>query len=332
MSSDKEAQAEERESLHAIYDADCEYDADACSYKVYLPSKNATPLAVLRALLPAAYPSAVGPVLELDAPHLPQQQLVAAVAEMEAMFCPGDVCLFTQVEWLREQLQQWQEEEQQQQQLAAALQASLALAGSSGGSSSSSEPGSSSHTDDELDDALHHLPESSERQQGRELPGDGSGVDAAVMLQMRGLIISGEPYMKRKSTFQAHVAPITQLEQVKAVVAVLLESNKIRNATHNIMAYRIAAPGKPGVFYQDFDDDGEAAAGGRLLHLLQVADVQNAVVVVSRWFGGILLGPARFGLINNTARQLLEQTGFIQHGGGSSGQQGGSKKGHKKKH
>jgi putative IMPACT (imprinted ancient) family translation regulator len=69
---------------------------------------------------------------------------------------------------------------------------------------------------------------------------------------------------------QAHVAPVTQLDQVKAVVAVLLESNKIRNATHNIMAYRIAAPGKPGVFYQDFDDDGEAAAGGRLLHLLQV--------------------------------------------------------------
>jgi putative IMPACT (imprinted ancient) family translation regulator len=66
------------------------------------------------------------------------------------------------------------------------------------------------------------------------------------------------------------VAPVTQLDQVKAVVAVLLESNKIRNATHNIMAYRIAAPGKPGVFYQDFDDDGEAAAGGRLLHLLQV--------------------------------------------------------------
>lgn len=55
------------------------------------------------------------------------------------------------------------------------------------------------------------------------------------------------------------------------MVAVLLESNKIRNATHNIMAYRIAVPDRPGVFHQDYDDDGEAAAGGRLLHLLQVA-------------------------------------------------------------
>jgi putative IMPACT (imprinted ancient) family translation regulator len=67
-----------------------------------------------------------------------------------------------------------------------------------------------------------------------------------------------------------------------------------------------------------------------LLLLLQVADVQNAVVVVSRWFGGILLGPARFGLINNTARQLLEQTGFLKQG--ASSKAGVAKKQHKKKH
>jgi hypothetical protein len=55
---------------------------------------------------------------------------------------------------------------------------------------------------------------------------------------------------------------------------------------------------------------------------------ENVVVVVSRWFGGILLGPSRFGLINNCARELLVQTGFIT-GGGSGGESkggGGSKK------
>jgi putative IMPACT (imprinted ancient) family translation regulator len=66
-----------------------------------------------------------------------------------------------------------------------------------------------------------------------------------------------------------------------------------------------------------------------LFHCLP-ADVRNAVVVVSRWFGGILLGPARFGLINNTARQLLEQTGFIQQTPAAAGSKGGKK--HKKKH
>lgn len=58
--------------------------------------------------------------------------------------------------------------------------------------------------------------------------------------------------------------------------------------------------------------------------------MRNAVVVVSRWFGGILLGPARFGLINNTARQLLEQTGFIQQSQAAGSKQGSKK--HRKKH
>lgn len=79
------------------------------------------------------------------------------------------------------------------------------------------------------------------------------------------------------------------------MVAVLLESNKIRNATHNIMAYRIAVPDRPGVFHQDYDDDGEAAAGGRLLHLLQVAGergwhLEVIMLVIeqhARWEGGV---------------------------------------------
>lgn len=34
---------------------------------------------------------------------------------------------------------------------------------------------------------------------------------------------------------------------------------------------------------KDCDDDGEAAAGGRLLHLLQMVDARDVCVVVSRW-------------------------------------------------
>ncbi len=34
---------------------------------------------------------------------------------------------------------------------------------------------------------------------------------------------------------------------------------------------------------QDSDDDGESAAGGRLLHMLQIAGAENVVVIVSRW-------------------------------------------------
>jgi Uncharacterized protein family UPF0029 len=55
----------------------------------------------------------------------------------------------------------------------------------------------------------------------------------------------------------------------------------------------------------DNDDDGEDAAGGRLAHLLQMRDEDGVLVVVSRWFGGILLGPKRFAVITNVAREGL---------------------------
>ena len=41
---------------------------------------------------------------------------------------------------------------------------------------------------------------------------------------------------------------------------------------------------------------------------------ENVIVVVSRWYGGVLLGPARFTHINNAARQLLDQCGYIRAG------------------
>lgn len=48
------------------------------------------------------------------------------------------------------------------------------------------------------------------------------------------------------------------------------------------------------------------------MHLLQILDVKDVVVVVSRWFGGILLGPDRFKDINNCARQALEDCGYLR--------------------
>jgi putative IMPACT (imprinted ancient) family translation regulator len=63
---------------------------------------------------------------------------------------------------------------------------------------------------------------------------------------------------------------------------------------------------------QDFDDDGEAGAGSRLLKLLQIVNACNVIVVVSRWYGGILLGPSRFQFITNAARSLLDECGYIK--------------------
>jgi putative IMPACT (imprinted ancient) family translation regulator len=80
---------------------------------------------------------------------------------------------------------------------------------------------------------------------------------------------------------------------------------------------------------EDNDDDGETAAGGRLAHLLQILvlnvlscicscnshislkEVSNCLVVVTRYFGGIHLGPDRFKHINQVARNAMEKGGFL---------------------
>ncbi|KAM4574556.1 protein IMPACT isoform 3-T3 [Fundulus diaphanus] len=43
----------------------------------------------------------------------------------------------------------------------------------------------------------------------------------------------------------------------------------------------------------------------------QILDVRNVMVVVSRWYGGILLGPDRFKHINNCARNILTEEGYV---------------------
>ncbi|KAK5137761.1 hypothetical protein LTR08_007333 [Meristemomyces frigidus] len=130
---------------------------------------------------------------------------------------------------------------------------------------------------------------------------------------------------EKKSIFIARAAPVSSTDQAKQYLAHLLSTDrKVAKATHNITAYRIQGPN--GIQYQDCDDDGETAAGGRLLHLLELMGVWDAMVVVSRWYGGVQLGPDRFRIINQTARNALVQGGLVLE----TVKEGGKKKSGKK--
>ncbi|KAM0546703.1 hypothetical protein ACHAPJ_010740 [Fusarium lateritium] len=123
--------------------------------------------------------------------------------------------------------------------------------------------------------------------------------------------ILSDPVTENKSTFIAHIARVTSPDQARYYVQVLLASDKrIRGATHNMTAWRIHGPGAAS--FQDCDDDGEAAAGGRLLHLMQLMDVWDVMVVVTRWYGGVQLGPRRFALINAVARDGFVKAGLVK--------------------
>ncbi|KAJ2965908.1 hypothetical protein NUW54_g13960 [Trametes sanguinea] len=73
----------------------------------------------------------------------------------------------------------------------------------------------------------------------------------------------------------------------------------------------VLKPGKTGLGGPDdfevvsgYDDDGEKYAGGRVLKVMQAEGVIDAVVIVSRWYGGEMLGPARFDHIELCAREV----------------------------
>ncbi|XP_050311805.1 protein IMPACT-like [Anthonomus grandis grandis] len=125
-------------------------------------------------------------------------------------------------------------------------------------------------------------------------------------------IIHGPTITDRKSTFQGHAALITHRDQVKEFLDTLKQNKKISQAKHNVSAYRLLEKkGGKQTLLQDCDDDGENHAGGRLMHLLTIADVKNVMVVVTRWYGGIQLGNDRFKHYNNAARQAMLEGGFI---------------------
>ncbi|KAJ9079406.1 hypothetical protein DSO57_1035648 [Entomophthora muscae] len=230
---------------------------------------------------PEGYPSSVVPDFKFHELLTPQnpislvQKLNEGVArDFNQMFSPGEVVLFSWFMFLEEYLTQYAPS---------------------------------------LEDL--HIPKQSSLQQPREEScieqiKDDPDIFNSRMVYCGPQIISGTPIEDRKSVFIAHCAEVHSVEDVKKVIDYLLEDRKIAKATHNISAYRIL--NSDNTINQDNDDDGETAAGSRLQHLLQVLDVKNVLVVVSRWFGGIQLGPDRFKHINNAARSILEEQGFLK--------------------
>lgn len=140
--------------------------------------------------------------------------------------------------------------------------------------------------------------------------------------------IRGDPVTDRKSKFVAHLVHVDSVDEVDVAMTDLLRDKKVANATHNIAAYRIVEPDGRLVAFRD--DDGETGAGDKLLYMLERMDMKNTLVVVTRWYGGIQLGPDRFKHITGCAKQLIEQVGLGSSAESEGGEPPGSKHGGKK--
>ncbi len=96
---------------------------------------------------------------------------------------------------------------------------------------------------------------------------------------------SGE-YEEKKSRFIATLRPVTSEEEAAAFIAEI--KKKYWDARHNCSAYII---GKRGEITRCSDDGEPSGTAGRpMLEVLTGSGVTNAAVVVTRYFGGTLLG------------------------------------------
>lgn len=111
---------------------------------------------------------------------------------------------------------------------------------------------------------------------------------------------AGIEIIEKKSRFIATVKPVKTETEAKEFIDSL--KKKYWNASHNCFAYQVGERNE----IQRFSDDGEpnGTAGKPILDVLKGEDIQNTVIVVTRYFGGTLLGTG--GLVRAYGRSAKE--------------------------
>lgn len=268
-------------SINSIYEQDTLEDL-AGSSSIYTLTHPLRPEISIRVEFPPDYPDAPPSVLgtQSTGPNTAKgqgQQLVELVRSvLGEVFTPGSPCVFDLIEETTARLEQL------------GLSAPTDPSNGSQATEKSGEDTSligPAHADDQ-------------HQQADDLGEEPPWIISDVVTE-------------KKSVFVARAAPVYTTEEAKRYLRHLLAvDKKASKATHNITAWRIL--GDNGVQYQDCDDDGETAAGGRVLHLLELMGAWNLMVVVSRWYGGVHLGPDRFRIINQVAREAVLKGGSVE--------------------
>ena len=96
-----------------------------------------------------------------------------------------------------------------------------------------------------------------------------------------------EELVEKKSKFIANLFYVDTLKEAEEIIKNI--KKKYYDAKHNCIAYRIVEDGK---VIERSSDDGEPSgtAGAPMITILQKNNLCNILVIVTRYFGGILLG------------------------------------------
>ncbi len=113
----------------------------------------------------------------------------------------------------------------------------------------------------------------------------------------------------RKSRFVCSVDRVRSEDEARAFVESIRK--EFWNASHNCVAWSIGESGR----FQRSNDDGEPAgtAGRPMLEVLRRRQVTDTVVVVTRYFGGVMLGAG--GLIRaygHAVTEAIDSVGIVE--------------------
>ncbi|MBB6696337.1 YigZ family protein [Clostridium algidicarnis] len=118
-----------------------------------------------------------------------------------------------------------------------------------------------------------------------------------------------DEFKEKKSLFIGYIKRIEEEEEAKDFIEHI--KSKHKDATHNVYAYIV---GK-NFEIQRYSDDGEpqGTAGVPILEVIKKTGITDCVIVVTRYFGGILLGAG--GLIRaytKGASLAIKKAGIVE--------------------
>lgn len=122
---------------------------------------------------------------------------------------------------------------------------------------------------------------------------------------------ASQPVTLKQSTFIVRSTHITKSSERQSAMQSLFTSiPSLQSASHNAWAYRIRVPtnlfGATTIKEESFDD-GEGGCGDFLLKNMREIDAVDTLVVMTRWYGGIMLGPDRWRIMRNCLNDALAE-------------------------
>ncbi|VUC38013.1 unnamed protein product [Clonostachys rosea] len=116
---------------------------------------------------------------------------------------------------------------------------------------------------------------------------------------------ASQKLLSKGSTFIAHATPLSSPgARPELFRALMAQKPELETATHNAWAVRTSFGNSPLVQDASFDD-GESGCGNFLLQIMREANITNTMIVLTRWYGGVMLGPDRWRLMREATNEAL---------------------------